>query len=155
MASPVAAIGGRLLGSSDDMSLALILIRSREAMYIFNSSDGNPMLLDSAEELRGLYRELRRFLESSRSHETFPATTTGDPAPYSEYLGGLRVEKNLGPIQLRISADRWLELCGSPEDLLHLINAFRALSDGSHHRWYTSPVSLIIEADHGYISREN
>jgi hypothetical protein len=81
--------------------------------------------------------------------------TTGDPGPYSELLGGLRVVKCQGPPQLRLADDRWLELGGSAQDLLLLAKALSGLDDGDHHHWYTSPVSLIIEADAWRANSEN
>jgi hypothetical protein len=105
------------------------------------------MLLDSPLALREFDHEFRRFLESSSPLASFPAITTSDPGPYSEMLGGLRVVKCQGPPQLRLTDDRWLELGGSPEDLLLLAKALSGLEDGDHHHWYTSPISLIIEAD--------
>jgi hypothetical protein len=80
---------------------------------------------------------------------------TGDPGPDSEFLGGLRVEKTQGPSQLRLADDRWLELTGFTDDLEQLGKALSGLEDGNHHQWYTSPVSLIIEADEWRANSEN
>jgi hypothetical protein len=127
----------------------------RKPMFIFYSSTCDPMLLDSPKGLREFDREFRRFLESSSPHASFPAIATGSPAPYSEFLSGLRVEKSQGPIQLRLAADRRLELIGPPQELLQLAKAFSGLDDGNHHHWETTPVSLIIEADEWRASCEN
>jgi hypothetical protein len=117
-------------------------------MLIFYSpTGGDPMLLDSAERLREFDREFRNFLQSSSPHISFPAITSGDPAPYSELLSGLRVARNAVPTRLCLTPDRWLELSGSTQDLLTLAKALSGLEDGNHHHWYTSPLSLILEAD--------
>jgi len=105
------------------------------------------MLLDSPRGLRELDREFKAFLKSSSIRASFPAITTGDPGPDSEFLAGLRVEKTQGPSQLRLADDRWLELTGFTDDLAQLGKALSGLDDGNHHHWYTSPASLIIEAD--------
>jgi hypothetical protein len=115
-------------------------------MFIFYSSPGgDAMLLDSPSGLRELDREFRAFLESSSTLASFPAITSGDPGPYSEFLAGLRVEKTQSPSRLRLADDR-LELTGLTDDLAQLGKALSGLDDGNHHHWSTSPVSLIIEA---------
>jgi hypothetical protein len=124
-------------------------------MLIFYSSTGDPMLLDSSHGLRDLEREYRRFLESPSQQASFPAIVVGDPEPYSELLGGLRIEKTPGSTQLHITDDRWLKLIGSPHDLQRLAQAFSGLEDGSHHHFYASPISLIIEADEWRANRES
>ena len=124
-------------------------------MFIFYSAVGDPMLLDSPGGLRALERKFKEFLESSSPRASFPAITTGDPAPFSEFLGGLRVEKSEGPSQLRFSDDRWLQLIGPPQELSLLAKSLSGLDDGNHHHWYTSPVSLIIEADEWRASCES
>jgi hypothetical protein len=105
------------------------------------------MLLDSTAGLQAFQREFQRFIESPSTHVSFAAVTSADPAPYSELLGGLRIEKAHTPPCLRISEDRWLHLAASPEELTRLCGAFRDIADGDHRHWYLKPVSLIIEAD--------
>lgn len=105
------------------------------------------MLRDSPRGLRGFDREFRAFLNSSSTRASFPAITTGDPGPDSEFLAGLRVVKTQGPSELRLADDRWLELTGCGQELAQLGKALSGLDDGNHHHWYTSPVSLIVEAD--------
>jgi hypothetical protein len=122
---------------------------------LYSSTAGDPMLLDSPRGLREFDREFRAFLKSSLTRTSFPAITTGDPGPESEFLAGLRVEKIQGPSQLRLADDRWLELTGSTHDLAQLCKALSELDDGDHHHWYTSPVSLIIEADEWRANRES
>jgi hypothetical protein len=116
-------------------------------LIFYSKTGGDPMLLDSAERLREFDRDFRHFVESSSQEMSFPAIATGDPAPYSEFLGGLRVVKYQGATQLCLAADRWLELRGSAQELLLLAKALSDLEVGNHHHWYTSPLSLIIEAD--------
>ena len=124
-------------------------------MIIFQSSNGDPMLLDSPRGLRELDRQFRAFLESSSTRASFPAITTGDPAPYSARLADLRVEKTQGPSQLLLAGDRWLELTACPHELSQFANALSRLKDGNHHHWYTSPVALIIEADEWHANCES
>ena len=114
-------------------------------MRIFNSPAGEPMLLDTAQGLRVLQQAFDAFLSSPSVATSFAATTDGSPAPYDEFLSGLRVTKG-GERRLQFSSDRWLELSGSPQDL-QLFHECLAPTDGDHRHWRGQPVSLIIEAD--------
>jgi hypothetical protein len=76
-------------------------------MRIFNSPSGDPMLLDTAQGLRALQKSFDDFLASSSLAASFSAATNGSPAPYGEFLPGLRVSKG-GPKQLVFSVDSWL-----------------------------------------------
>ena len=124
-------------------------------LIFYSSTSGDPLLLDSPERLREFDSDFRHFLESSSPHASFPAIPTGDPAPYSELLRGLRVVKHQGLTQLCLADDHWLELSGSVHDLLLLSKALSGLNEGDHHHWYTSPSSLIIEADESRADSEN
>lgn len=124
-------------------------------LIFYSSTGGDPLLLDSPEKLREFDRDFRSFLESSSPYASFPAFTTGDPGPDSEFLAGLRVIKSQGPTKLCLADDRWLELSGSAQDLLLLAQTLSGLDDGDHHHWYTSPMSLIIEADEWRASSDN
>jgi hypothetical protein len=124
-------------------------------MFIFYSlTAGDPMLLDSPKGLCELERELNAFLESASTRASFAATNSGDPSPYSELLAGLRVVKTQGPNQLRLAEDRWLELAGLPRDLQQLTQALSGLEDGNHCHWYSTPISLIVEADEWRANRK-
>ncbi len=105
------------------------------------------MLLDSVQGLRELQKKFEHFLSSSEEEASFQAITDSDPAPYEELLGGLRVTKNNDSNYLTFSTDRWLELSASPIVLSEFSNNLLVESDGTHNHWYSSPVSLIIEAD--------
>ena len=117
------------------------------AMRIFNAAGGDPMLLDSAQGLLLFHQRLAAFLSSGGEEASFPALTNGDPAPYTEFLVGLRLRRDPQSSQLRIAEDRWLELSTSSAELQKFAEKFLGLNDGDHHHWYSSPVSLIIEAD--------
>ena len=117
------------------------------AMRIFNAVVGEPMLLDSAQGLRLLYERLAGFLNSGAQEASFPALISGDPAPYTEFLVGLRLRRDPQRSQLWIAGDRWLELSAPSAELQKFVQRFVGLTDGDHHHWYSSPVSLIIEAD--------
>jgi hypothetical protein len=117
-------------------------------MRIFYADDSDPMLLDREVELHVLAQEMSAFLEAGGGFAEFRAEMAGDPAPYSEFLPGLRVHKAVdGPPGFEIAADRWLELTASPEDLGMLCAKLARATDGGHTHFYAGPVSLILEAD--------
>jgi hypothetical protein len=117
-------------------------------MRIFNSSAGDPMLLDRADGLRSLSAELRRFIQTANPAQSFAAEVAGNPAPYAEFLRGLRIEKvGAGAPQLRITEDRWLELKATVAELEGVCEKLERTQDGSHTHLYAVPASLIFEAD--------
>ena len=73
------------------------------------------MLLDTRTGLRELQVRLKAFVVSPVDTASFAAETTGSPAPYDEFLGGLRVQKRSGEASLILAADRWLELSASTD----------------------------------------
>ncbi|WP_027360815.1 hypothetical protein [Desulforegula conservatrix] len=105
------------------------------------------MLFDSIDGLRKLHKRFEEFLASSSQYIEFNAITASDPSPYDELLRGLRVIKNSGAAQLTFSNDSWLVLTGSLNDLTKFTKKLLVERDGSHHHWYSNPLSLIIEAD--------
>ena len=113
------------------------------------------MLLDSIQGLRDLCERFVRFLESSSQEVSFPAITVGDPAPYEELLGGLRVKKAESNNCLSFSNDGWLLLSATHKDLSDFSKALLVKKDGDHNHWYSRPVSLIIEADEWRASSES
>jgi hypothetical protein len=107
------------------------------------------MLFDTQQGLRALHDAIGAFLDSSSLTTSFDAATGGAPAPYDEFLRGLRISKG-GATRLQVSTDRWLELSGSPQDI-HALNEHLFVStDREHHHWYTAPISLIIEAQESW-----
>jgi hypothetical protein len=117
-------------------------------MRIFFSEDGDPMLLDRKVGLDALALELRAFLDDAVRSANFNAELNGDPAPYSEFLRGLRVHKALnGPPGLEIAGECWLELTATPEDLERLYSKLARARDTGHTHFYAGPLSLILEAD--------
>jgi len=124
-------------------------------MLIFNSPNGDPMLLDSVQGLRDLHDRLEHFLNSSAQEASFPAITTGEPAPYEEFLGGLRVTKNEKSSSLSFANDRWLVLLAPPKELMGFSKILLVEEDGAHHHWYSNPVALIIEADNWRANSES
>jgi hypothetical protein len=105
------------------------------------------MLLDSVEGLRTLHEDFAKFILSEAPQESFPAATDGSPAPYPEFLLGLRVRRSSHGSTLCISQDRWLELSASLVDLQRFSACLLVPKDGDHRHWHGSPTSLIIEAD--------
>lgn len=113
-------------------------------MRIFNSPTGDPMLFETSAGLGVLHASLQAFLTSDSQEVSFPASTAGSPAPYLEFLCGLRVRLSNASL-LTLSPDRWLELSGPPEALESFSARLLACPLGSHTHWYCSPLSLIIE----------
>ena len=113
------------------------------------------MLLDSGERLNLLHDQMNSFLASSQKEGVFPAEATFSPAPYQEFLNGLRIFKTQGAIMLKLSPDRWLELSGSESNLAQYINHFhfKKLNEDDHHHpdnanyMAKGTMCLIIEAD--------
>ena len=124
-------------------------------MRIFYSRDSDPMLLDTGAGLNELHQQLNTFLASSVMEDSIPAEVTLSPAPYQEFLKGLRIQKTEGPIMLLLSQDRWLELAGSENNLKNFVSHFyfrKPEEDGHHHPAHANymaagSLGLIIEAD--------
>ena len=113
------------------------------------------MLLGPGAELNALHAHLSEFLASSETTISFPAQVTRSPAPYQQFLPGLRLKKTQDLVCLSFTEDCWLELSGSADYLSQYVSHFRFEPpdiDGHHHpdnANYMSPSSLrlIIEAD--------
>ena len=117
-------------------------------MRIFYSSDGDPMVLDKETSLQALAFALREFLASRKLEREFAGDTNGDSQPYSEFLPGLRVHSaSVAGAECRLSSDRWLELRASPAELDQLCRSIQKLKNGDHTHLYSSPVSVIFQAD--------
>lgn len=105
-------------------------------MRIFYSPDSDPMLLDTGARLNALHHQLKEFLASSAKDAIFEAEVTHSAEPYHEFLKGLRLQKAQGPIMLRMTADRWLELTGSEDYLAEYVSHFKfeeCEEDAHHH----------------------
>lgn len=116
------------------------------------------MLLDSRDRLATLHEKLEAFLASTEPKLSVEAEVDGDPAPYAEFLPGLRVFKTAGSIVLRRGGDGWLELSGSRPNLERYVAHFyfQQGTESDHHHpdnvdlpEYFTPGSLrlIIEVD--------
>ena len=124
-------------------------------MRIFYSSDSDPMLLDTGAELNALHLRLNDFLTSSEMSISLPAETTLSPAPYQEFLCGLRLKKSQGLVMLTLTQDRWLELAGSEDNLAKYVSHFKfdkPEEDDHHHtdngeHMARGTLRLIVEAD--------
>jgi hypothetical protein len=117
-------------------------------MRIFYAEVGDPMLLDGEAGLHALAVDLRAFLDSSVRSAEFRGEVTGDPAPYSEFLPGVRVHKVAsGPARLEIAGDRWMELTALTDDLERLHSKLARANGSGHTHFYAAPFSLILEAD--------
>lgn len=113
-------------------------------MRIVNSQIGDPVLVDTANGLCALSDFLNAFLAAPSHDSTFVAETAGNPAPYEEFLLGLKVTKGSG-LQLTISDDRWLHLTASPQELQAFAALVRQPANSDHRHLYCTPASLIIE----------
>ena len=117
-------------------------------MRIFYADDSDPMLLDREVGLHALGKELGAFLHAVGNSAEFCGEVTGDPAPYSGFLPGLRVHKAAdGPPGLVVAPDRWLELTATIKDLGKLRTKLAHASTDRHTHFYAGPSSLILEAD--------
>jgi len=113
------------------------------------------MLLDGWAGCNALYKVLLEFLASDRASLFLHAKQDGDPAPYDEFLAGLRIYKADGPLMLRLTSDRWLELAGSCENLKTYFShfCFEENEDSGHHHpdfgdhMARGTMRLIIEVD--------
>ena len=110
------------------------------------------MLLDTEKGLSTLQVSFTEFLAAPSISMSFAAATNGSPEPYGEFLSGLRVCKG-DANSLHLTADRWLELSGSPQELLAFQQRL-SVAHGNHSHWRSNPVSLIIEADDSWPTHE-
>ena len=124
-------------------------------MRIFYSPSSDPILLGPGAELNVLYAHLSEFLASSETTISLPAEVTGSPAPYQQFLPGLRLKKTHDLVCLSFAEDGWLELSGSASYLSQYVSHFRfdpPGNDGHHHPDNANYIAsgslrLIIEAD--------
>lgn len=113
------------------------------------------MLQGTGRELNLLYAQLSKFLASGAEEVSFPADFKLDPAPYKEFLQGLRVKKAQGLTALRLADDRWLELAGSVVNLAAYVRHFRFDDPDAHEHHHPDNGShmargslcLIVQAD--------
>ena len=110
------------------------------------------MLLDTEQGLRDLHSRLLLFVDGGTTEAEFPALTHASPDPYDEFLPGLRLIKTSSEARLDVANDRWLELSGSSTELRECAKKFVVSEEQGHRHLYTSPLSLIIEADNYYES---
>lgn len=114
----------------------------------YDSRSGDPMVLDREAALHGLALKLRELATGAHLDGAFAAETNGSPQPYAEFLPGLRVQKVMGDYpECHLDKDRWLELRASQGDLEKLCQSLERLQNGGHAHLYSSPISLMFEAD--------
>lgn len=124
-------------------------------MHIFYSPNSDPMLLDTGAGLNALYEQLNLFLSSALKDAVFPADITLNPAPYQEFLNGIRIFKTQGLVMLKLSSDHWLELSGAENNLVQYIANFyfkHPNIDNHHHPdnadyMAKDSMRIIIESD--------
>ncbi len=129
-------------------------------MRIYYSVGSDPVILDSIMGLNNIHDSLKGFMSSAEKTLSLTADTSGSPRPYNELLRGLEVEKSEGAIFVSVTAQRYLRIAGSVENLRIYIDFFQfAEGEESHHHHpeyvdtpgYIKPgtLSLVIEADAG------
>ncbi len=131
-------------------------------MRIFNSSNSDPMILDSIRHLNILYKELITFIDSEKTNTRIEAIVKGDPEPYSEFLPYMEIVKTAGKLLVQYGKNRGLKISGSPANLKIFIEAFKFNTDedGNHHHpefellntneFSTGSLKPFIEADNNY-----
>ena len=116
-------------------------------MRILYSAKQDPMVIDTRSALTELSERVRTVAASANQFSEYPAAVSGRPAPYDEFLRGMRIKIIQGQSNVEISRDRWLNLELSCDDLDKLCDNLIVNEDGAHNHLYTTPISLIIEAD--------
>jgi len=114
---------------------------------LFTADGSDPMLMDTLSGLHALHADLEKFLKSHEPFADFPAAMDRNPAPYQEFLRGLRLIRGAGEPRLTLGPDRWLVLTGATEKLEECAKQFLAEEENGHTHLYTAPMSLIIESD--------
>jgi hypothetical protein len=131
-------------------------------MRIYYSTGQDPMALDSLAGMNQTHRIFMAFLDSDRESIRLDADVTGDGKPYNELLKGLLVRKCTGPIQVLLTTEQYLDICGAPDNLgIYLGHfLFQADEEGNHHHpgnvmkedyMSNESLGLIIEVDSDYI----
>jgi len=113
------------------------------------------MLLGPGAELNALHAHLSEFLASPEADLSVPAEVTLSPAPYQQFLPGLRLKKTQNSVCLCLANDGWLELSGSVLNLSKYVSHFRFEppdQDDHHHPDNANYMAhgslrLVIEAD--------
>jgi hypothetical protein len=116
------------------------------------------MIFDSISGLNRVHAELTRFLASAERSIRLAADSSGSAGPYDELLGGLEIEKTVGPIYVSLATDRWLRIEGGQSNLEVYAEffSFRDDEEGNHHHpehvfrpdyIKRGTLSVIIEAD--------
>ncbi len=117
---------------------------------IFNSNDGDPMILLTSNGLKEFMKKVNDFIESDNSSILFTTETFGTPSPYDEFLNGLKITKCKGDSSLMLNDDNWLDLSVKKEEIKEVNLNLSFLNDGDHEHLYSNPMSLIIEVDESW-----
>src|SRR5689334_21759169 len=114
----------------------------------YDPSGSDPMLLDRVDALHQFADQLRQITVGAKQGAVFHAETGGSPAPYSEFLHGIRISI-AAPVEAELSLahDQWLDLRVSANELEILSRRIERLEDGVHTHLDSAPIALVIEAD--------
>lgn len=87
-------------------------------------------------ELHNIRDKLEEIAQRKRGHARFSSVTKGSPAPYKEFLNGIRIEFRARLFQASITPNRWLLLSGDERSLHCAASYFRfpiPSAPGTHH----------------------
>lgn len=120
-------------------------------MRIYYSTPDELLLVDSLIGMKALHARLERFLETCSIRIRLEADQSGTAEPHDELLPGLEIVKTEGPIELIMTAEKWLKLTGSPRNLKRYVSHFRFDRDEDYRhpdhcggRDYLSPISMTM-----------
>ena len=89
-----------------------------------------------AEDLQAIRDALKEIARRKHGHVRFCSTIKGSPAPYEEFLNGIRIEFRPGLFQASMTPKRWLLLAGDDRALHCAASYFRFSTPsalGEHH----------------------
>jgi hypothetical protein len=87
-------------------------------------------------ELHAIRDTLEEIAQRKRGHARFFSVMQGSPAPYKEFLNGIRIEFRTGLFRASMTPNRWLLLSGDERSLHCAASYFRfpiPSTPGEHH----------------------
>jgi hypothetical protein len=76
------------------------------------------------EVLHSIRHALQGIAQRKRGNARFSSATEGSPAPYEEFLDGIRIEFRPGLFQASVTPKRWLLFTGDDQSLHHAASYF-------------------------------
>jgi hypothetical protein len=105
-------------------------------MRIIYGDHQEPMIMDTVDGLANIRTGLIDFILSQRTEYLIPADPNPKAWPQLKDLIGIRMTKGQGPLLASISADKYLDVTGSTENLTLFTDLFAfdgSATDGDHH----------------------